>query len=398
MNRTTHSMKNILGVVGHLYDAATDMDKWPVFLEGLAETFDASDTHLLHFDPQETRFTFSIGSGTGMRALAGHEHRLEEAFADDPRVIANNQFPGRPTSCRMVLSENQWHDSRTYQFLKEFGFPVEYTLSVNLPEEDGTMTGLAIMRYADGVAFTQKECDLLGEIIPHIKRTLNLQKRLTYADFKHRVALEALEHLPTGIIVTNDSGRIEFANEAAQEIAKRGDGMIITRDEIRVARHDENSEMCLAIREAVQSARDGKILPGKALTVTRSDGNEPYSMMVSTLWGNHIRFGLGVLDEPMAVVFITDPDRQQEAPAELLQRLYGLTPTEARILKYLVDGKILENIANDLGITIGTVRQHMKLVFQKTDTHRQAELVKKVLTTPAWMHYKLQSDHILGHT
>ena len=391
-----HSTKNVLEVIGHLYDAATDMDKWPVFLEGLSEVFDASDTHLLHFDPQETRFTFSIGSGPGMRALEGNERHLEEAFADDPRVIAGNQYPGKPISCRTMISEDQWHASRTYRFLEELGAPVEYTLSVNLPEEDGTMTGLALMRYADGSAFTQQDCDLLGEIIPHIKRTLNLQKRLIYADFKHRVALQALDHLPTGMIITNGDGHIEYANESAREIAERGDGMFMTRNEIRVALQDESDEMRIAIHEAVQSAHDGKILPGKAMTVTRSGVAEPYPVMVSTLWGNHIRFGLGVLDEPMAVIFVTDPDRPQEALAELLQRLYGLTPTESRILERLVDGATLEGVANDLGITIGTVRQHMKPVFQKTDTHRQAELIKKVLASPVWMHLKPQKGEFLS--
>lgn len=391
------STKSVLEVIGHLYDAATDMDKWPVFLESLAEVFEASDTHLLHFDPQETRFTFSIGYGPGMRALEGNEHHLEKAFADDPRVIASNQYPGKPISCRTMISEEQWHASRTYQFLEGLGAPVEYTLSVNLPEEDGTMTGLAVMRYVDGAAFSQEDCDLLGEIIPHVKRTLNLQKRLAYADFKHRVALQALDHLPTGMIVTNGDGRVEYANEAAREIAERGDGLFITRNEIRVAIQDESNEMRRAIHEAVQSAHDGKILPGKAMTVSRSEVAEPYPVLVSTLWGNHIRFGLGILDEPMAVVFITDPDRPQEAPAELLQRLYGLTPTEARILEHLVDGKTLEGIANNLDVTVGTVRQHMKPVFQKTNTHRQAELIRKVLASPVWMHHKQQSGEFLSH-
>ena len=330
--------QDVLATVGHLYDAATDMTKWPVFLESLATLFNASDSHLLHFDHDESRFTFSIGYGTGMQALQGHEHRLEEAFADDPRVLAAARFPGKPISCRTLTTQDQWHQSRTYQFLAEFGFPVEYTLAVNLPEEDGTMTGLALMRYADGVQFSTEECELLGQIIPHIKRTLHLQKRLAYADFKHRVALDALDHTPAGIITTDGEGRIEYANQAARDIAARGDGLTLSHNDITLLSAHETADLRLAIREAVVSAQSGDILPGVAMPLTRTDGAEPYPMMVSTLWGNHLRLGLGVLDAPMAILFITDLDRPQEAPAELLQRLYGLTPAEARVLQHVCEG------------------------------------------------------------
>jgi len=151
-----HSTKNVLDVIGHLYDATTDMDKWPVFLENLAEAFGATETHILHFDPRESRFTFSMGYGPGMRSLDNRKiEELQEAFADDPRRIASNQYPGKPISCRPMISQEQWQSSRTYNYIKGLGYPVEFTLSVNLPDEDGTMTGLAGMRYAVGYAFTQ---------------------------------------------------------------------------------------------------------------------------------------------------------------------------------------------------------------------------------------------------
>ena len=78
------------------------------------------------------------------------------------------------------------------------------------------------MRWRDGGAFRREECDLLGEIIPHLKRALNLQNHLTQVDFCHRSMLEALDHLPTGIVVTNGDSQIVHANRAAREIAGRG--------------------------------------------------------------------------------------------------------------------------------------------------------------------------------
>ena len=70
---------------------------------------------------------------------------------------------------------------------------------------------------------------------------------------------------------------------------------------------------------------------------------------------------------------------------ELLQRLYGLTPAESRLLAELVGGRSLVETADLLGITKETGRKRLSDVFQKTNTNRQAELVRHVLANPVWI-------------
>jgi DNA-binding NarL/FixJ family response regulator len=59
---------------------------------------------------------------------------------------------------------------------------------------------------------------------------------------------------------------------------------------------------------------------------------------------------------------------------------WQLTPTEARVTKALSMGKTLSQIAADFDISRTTVAFHMRNVFQKTGTTRQAELVARVLS------------------
>ena len=70
-------------------------------------------------------------------------------------------------------------------------------------------------------------------------------------------------------------------------------------------------------------------------------------------------------------------------PAGVLTRLYGLTPAEARLAAALVAGQSLVDFATEAEITANTARWTLKQVFAKTDTHRQAELVRRLLTGPA---------------
>ena len=58
-----------------------------------------------------------------------------------------------------------------------------------------------------------------------------------------------------------------------------------------------------------------------------------------------------------------------------------MTESEARVASALTLGKTIEQIAVEFGISTITVRSHLKRVFDKTDTRRQADLVRLLLST-----------------
>jgi DNA-binding CsgD family transcriptional regulator len=60
---------------------------------------------------------------------------------------------------------------------------------------------------------------------------------------------------------------------------------------------------------------------------------------------------------------------------EVLTKIFGLTPFEARIAVELARGKSPEEIAAVTHSQVGTVRRQLASVFLKTNTHRQPELV-----------------------
>jgi DNA-binding CsgD family transcriptional regulator len=65
---------------------------------------------------------------------------------------------------------------------------------------------------------------------------------------------------------------------------------------------------------------------------------------------------------------------------DLLQSHFGLTPAEARLALHLVAGETLRSAEAKLGITYETARTHLKNIFGKTGTCRQAELVVVIVT------------------
>ena len=54
----------------------------------------------------------------------------------------------------------------------------------------------------------------------------------------------------------------------------------------------------------------------------------------------------------------------------------------ARVADRLLDGLEVREIADRLGITFETCRFHLKRIFSKTSTRRQAELIRLMLSLP----------------
>lgn len=85
-------------------------------------------------------------------------------------------------------------------------------------------------------------------------------------------------------------------------------------------------------------------------------------------------------EEPVAVVMLADPEKRAQVPQQVLASLFGLTPTEARLALALAEGLRSEEIAERMSTSPTTVAFHLRNLFQKTDTHRQAERIALVLS------------------
>src|SRR5262249_30862533 len=81
---------------------------------------------------------------------------------------------------------------------------------------------------------------------------------------------------------------------------------------------------------------------------------------------------------PAVSVLVVSESLAEPNPA-ILRELFSLTPTETRITTPLVLGRSAEEIAQDLNVSIQTVRTHIKRVLSKTSTTRQGELISLVL-------------------
>jgi DNA-binding NarL/FixJ family response regulator len=66
---------------------------------------------------------------------------------------------------------------------------------------------------------------------------------------------------------------------------------------------------------------------------------------------------------------------RESAPAAALP--HGLTPQEVRVLGLLADGHGYQAAADQLGISLNTVRDHIRSIYERLHVHSRAEAVSK---------------------
>jgi DNA-binding CsgD family transcriptional regulator len=184
-------------------------------------------------------------------------------------------------------------------------------------------------------------------------------------------AAEVLNSLQIGVIFADAGSRVLAANGAAQELSSLKDGIEFNHERLRTARPGETREL------------QGMIAADRFptfLTLSRPSGKRPLCVLVRPL--SRVP-GPANSNQPAAVVFVNDPDRQMSVDPLSLQRLYGLTPAEAVVASLVGVGQTVLNTAQQLGVQTNTVRIQLKQIYAKTGAHHQSALAGLIMTGPA---------------
>jgi DNA-binding CsgD family transcriptional regulator len=80
----------------------------------------------------------------------------------------------------------------------------------------------------------------------------------------------------------------------------------------------------------------------------------------------------------LMLVRVSLPDGQAELMSVFRER-FALTGAESRVAIEVAEGRKPSDIAGRLGLSVHTVRSHLKRIFQKTGVHSQAGLVRALL-------------------
>ncbi|WP_306152889.1 response regulator [Roseovarius sp. MMSF_3281] len=201
--------------------------------------------------------------------------------------------------------------------------------------------------------------------------------RRALAGLSGKGAVQVLDLVALGVVLLDGAGRLLHANSAAYDLATTADCFRIQGEGVTPLDQVSGRAFRRAMYETLKAAKagDDKVVGIQLHSVT---GKGALSSLACALPAQEN----DPPDAPAMALFLAAPERRSRAPETLLMDLFGLTPTEARVAGALANGARTVNVAEELGVSQTTIAFHMRNLFQKTGTNRQADLVALILAGP----------------
>ncbi len=369
------SLDNLHTLIGGIYDAAMDADQWSGFLEILGETFNAGPSMFLI----QNLSSGEVPVMTGVRFDPGFIDSYVAYYASVNVWTQREEAApaGTVVTDQMLATDEELVGS---EFYNDWLAPQDtrHALGSVLIRNGNVISKLSILRSKRLGAFSDEEYRFWAQLIPHMQRAVQIYNQFSMLETYRDAAADALNRMPTGVVLVNAKAQVVFANHTAEDMIAVQDGFTIGPDRMcRAALHHETQILQRLIFSACATADGTGLHPGGTMTISRPTQVRVYQVLVTPLRSNGFDLGHA---RPAAAVFIADPNVQEEPPAERIANMLGLTPAESRVVAKLLSGSTVRETAERLELTEGTVRQYLKSVYQKTDTRGQTDLMRLVLS------------------
>ncbi len=201
--------------------------------------------------------------------------------------------------------------------------------------------------------------------------------RETLAGLSSTGAEAALDLIALGAVLLDETARPVHSNRTAEHMAAKTDIIELDQNGIRSTDPGSHRDLTRAIGKTVELARNGKENT-VGLMLRRQGDASAISILVCAL----PQSGKTSAGDPHVALFISKPDQERQIPEALLMEIFDLTPTEARVAGSLARGNRAADVAKELGVTQTTLSFHLRNLFQKTGTNRQADLIALILAGP----------------
>jgi DNA-binding CsgD family transcriptional regulator len=355
-------------LVSGIYASATSPDNWVLALGEVRRALDATGDGLLIADGNTRQV---MNANVPPEAMAGYNEYYRHIDYVLAAVETGPVGLIRSGSELVALKSGSEFDAdwmRPYQM--DDGLFVRFT--------DGAMpTCFIVAAPKRSEPFdTPERVKLVSALIPHLQQSLRTRDKLASLAQSAAGLVGALEAVRHGVIVVGSGWWVVNLNAAAERILRAEDGLQMCSERIAATGMRADHNLNRALHAALIDG-GSKVRSGRSFMCERPSGKRPYVVHVLPL---HHTATDEISSEARAVVLIIDPDHEPEPAAALLRRLYGLTIAEADVALHIARGADLKEISDQLSVSITTVRKHLQHMYDKTDTHRQAELVRLLLT------------------
>ncbi len=350
------------GLTDRIYEAAFQPDCWQAVLTEVGHRAGSHAGVLFVFDdmrPVRHKATPVVAEVAQFSA---------DHWRDSPRVswlqkkpmigffIANHHFPAE-------LMESD--PCRTQ--MVEAGLDSEIVATV--PLQTGELLAYGFPRLRKDGGHREDDVETLNTLLPHLARAGMMAARLglEYA----RGTTEALRSIGLPAAVLTSTGKVLSSNDLFDRLTDLF--LPVAFGRLAVADVSANRLLQQAIEDGISGADRVRSVPVAA----RDDREACVIHIVPVRRSANDLFPGGDF-----ILAVSGVRKSSLVPSpQVLMGLFDLTPAEVRFAAGLMSGASVQEVSKALGITAGSGRTFLARIFDKTGTHRQAELLTLLSST-----------------
>ena len=319
---------------------------------------------------------------------------------DDPQILKLLQISLEEDGYKVLAAQ---HGEQALKFLEDY--EVDLILSdVVMPNMDGLELVQAVKRSQRSAQIpflffsAQNEMDdrLKGLELganDYISKPINpIEVRLRVRNILKQQAVReerqqdlvagALDLIRLGIVILRQKGKVKLMNRAARKIVESRDGLYLQQGVLTGRTVNDTKKIAQLVEETlslVDHFDPAKINP---VRLGRPSHKADYALIAVPMeLSGELNLGRDAI-----TLVIHDPETTPVPPIDLLIKTYQFTQAEARVASLLIQGRAVNEIVDELGVSRNTVATHLKKLYLKTDTQRQSDFTRLLLSGLPQLH------------
>ena len=360
MNFSSDKIEKVLDLI---YDAAAENDLWSHALTAIADLTGSEGGILFGQSYTAQRVYFDFNGRLNEECNRAYQER----HMQNPWSL---HMEHQPTG-RLVLSDEavSLAELQASAFYDEVLRPQEigHNGMMALAAREDFRAAFNMCRSVRRGPFDPDEQRLLEWLSPHLCRSVTLGFRIDGYLAMQQAAFNVLDRLADGVVVLDRKARVLSANATARRMAE--EGALRLHQSISTPSPAHSQRLNELIRAALQGAAGG------TMSLPRSPDGRLLTILVSAIRGKDLgRLSDAGVKDAAVLLFAIDPANRRSIPLGQIMDAYGLTHAEARVALAASSGNTIHETAQSLSLSPNTIKTHLRRVFAKTATGRQAEL------------------------
>ena len=367
-------------LIESIYMTAGDPGSWQSLLGDLVTATGSRSARLLVMNTEADRVTSSIK----VNIDDSYHQQYADYFVNKCpwRPELRRKSPGRMYSTYLHFSCRQPEFYQT-EFFNDWAkkLDIHHGLCGTIYGNSHRTVQLLIQRTRDQGHYTETDTDFVNGLVPHIQHSFLIADQIAGSRARAEAIAIAADSETLPFLLLDGAFKVTYASPGAERIINGESLLVLKNGKPMIADDLQNRRLHRLLRLCFSAAETRMFQTGGGRLAVPRPGRADLQLLVRPV---HPDIALlagqaGVY----AAVYLYEPDAGIRIDRDRLRELYELSEAETRMAVAMVDNPDSEALAKRCGISLHTVRSHIKSLFAKTRTHSRAELMKRLLTGPA---------------